>query len=138
MFPFDLLSPVINKVLDYIPDPKMKAEAQLAAQKALLDHEDKIMASLTASDTAQAAVNLEEAKADNWFKSCWRPAFGWVGVLGFAWSVLIQPMAAVVYSAHTGHPLDLPVLNTSLLETLCFGLLGLGAYRSYEKKNGVN
>ncbi len=138
MFPFDLLSPVISKVLDFIPDPVKKAEAQAAAQKALMDHEDHIMTVLGASDAAQSAVNAEEAKSENWFKSCWRPAFGWVGVLGFSYTVLAQPVIVLVWTLKYGKAPELPVINTALLETLCFGLLGLGAYRSYEKKNGVN
>ena len=138
MFPFDVLSPIINKVLDFIPDPQKKAEAQAAAMKAAQDHETEILKVLQASDAAQNAVNEEEAKSESKFKSCWRPAFGWVGVIGFAYSVVIQPCITFFLTLKNGHPPALPTFDNSLLQTLCFGLLGLGAYRTYEKKLGVN
>lgn len=138
MFPFDIFSPIINKVLDFIPDPQKKAEAQLAAQKALQEHEETILKLLQQSDIAQAQINATEAQSDDKFKSYWRPAFGWIGVTGFAWASIIQPIVVFVYSLNKGHPPALPTFDTAMLQTLCFGLLGLGAYRSYDKKNGTS
>lgn len=55
-----------------------------------------------AGDSAQLAVNTAEASNPSLFVSGWRPAVGWVCVLG-----LLVPM------------------------------LGLGAYRTFEKVKGV-
>ena len=137
MLPFDIFSPIIQKVLDFIPDPQKKAEAQAAAIKAAQDHETDILKLLQASDSAQAAINTEEAKSDDKFKSYWRPAFGWVCVIGFSWASIIQPIVVCIYSLRTGHPPILPAFDTALLTSMSTGLLGLGAYRTYEKKNGV-
>ncbi len=137
MLPFDVFSPIINKVLDFIPDPKQKAEAQAAAVKAAMDHEEAILKVLQTSDVAQAAINQEEAKSEDKFKSYWRPAFGWVCVLGFSWASIIQPIVVIIYTIKVGHAPTLPAFDTALLTSMSTGLLGLGAYRTYEKKNGV-
>ncbi len=137
MIPFDIFSPIIQKVLDFIPDPQKKAEAQAAAIKAANDHETDILKLLSASDVAQAQANATEAASDDKFKSYWRPAFGWIGVIGFLWAAIIQPLVVFIYSLKYGHPPVLPTFDSSLLQTLCFGILGMGAYRTYEKKNGV-
>src|SRR5689334_15131327 len=123
MFPFDILSPIISKVLDFIPDPQKKAEAQAAAMKAAQDHETEIMKLLQASDVAQAAINQEEAKSDDKFKSYWRPAFGWVCVVGFSWVSIIQPIVVFIYSLKTGHLPTLPNLDTALLTSMGTSLL---------------
>lgn len=137
MFPFDALSPIINKVLDYIPDPKQKAEAQAAALKAAQDHETDILKLLQASDAVQGQINATEAASNDKFKSYWRPAFGWVCVAGFSWTAIIQPVVVVVYTLIKGHAPTLPAFDVALLTSMSTGMLGLGAYRTYEKKNGV-
>ena len=139
MFPLlDFISPVVNKILDFIPDPAKKAEAQAAAIKAAQDHEEEILKLLQSSDAAQAAINSTEAASSDKFKSYWRPAFGWIGVFGFLWASVLQPIITYGYSIKYGHPPILPTFDTGMLQTLCFGLLGLGAYRTYEKKNGCS
>lgn len=137
MLPFDIFTPIINKVLDFIPDPQKKAEAQAAAIKAAADHEKDILTILQNSDTAQATINVEEAKSTDRFKSYWRPGFGWVCVFGFSWAAVIQPIVVCIYSLKVGHPPTLPSFDTGLLTSMSTGLLGLGAFRTYEKKNGV-
>ena len=43
------------------------------------------------SDNAQTEINKIEAASDNKFKSCWRPALGWICVSGFRISVTGSP-----------------------------------------------
>lgn len=137
MLPFDIFTPIISKVLDFIPDPQKKAEAQAAAIKAAADHETDILKLLQASDAVQGQINATEAASDDKFKSYWRPAFGWTCVIGFSWAAIIQPIVVCVYTLNTGHAPSLPVFDTALLTSMSTGLLGLGAYRTYEKKNGI-
>ncbi len=136
MLPFDIFSPIIQKVLDYIPDPQKKAEAQAAAIKAANDHEKDILAILASVDTEQAKINAVEAASSDWFKSYARPAAMWISVLGLAWTVI--PVIVGQFFVWFGH--DAPVvvqLPSFVVNTLLYGLLGLGAYRSIDKKNGV-
>lgn len=89
------------------------------------------------SDLAQIAVNSEEAKNPNIFVSGWRPAVGWVAVAGLALNYLIFPI--VEWGCAIWYPeiKNLPQLNTAELETLLYGLLGMGALRTFDKAKGT-
>lgn len=86
----------------------------------------------------QAMTNIEEAKHRSVFVAGWRPAVGWVAVIGLAYNFLIYPFAGLV--THFLNPeLVLPQMtNAGELMTLVLSLLGLGAMRSYEKVQGVS
>lgn len=84
---------------------------------------------------AQSKVNEIEAGSNDKFASRWRPAAGWLGVIGLAYSVIIYPLL-------TWASLNLawktpPELDVSVLVTLLMGMLGLGTMRTYEKVQGV-
>jgi hypothetical protein len=81
---------------------------------------------------SQTAVNLAEASNPNLFVSGWRPAAGWVCVLGLLYATFLRPLIswlATIWN-FTAVP---PVIDTVVLMQLLFGMLGLGAYRTYEK-----
>lgn len=90
-------------------------------------------------ELAQIAVNTQEAKHSSLFVAGWRPFIGWVCGLAFAWAFLLYPMLTfVVVAAGIPVPLDLiPSLDLSAMMPVLMGMLGLGAMRSYEKRNGV-
>jgi len=139
MLPFlDILTPIISKVLDFIPDPQKKAEAQLKLQTELDSNSQALLNALTAVDKAQAAVNAEEAKSSNLFIAGGRPAIIWICATAFGWTYVLQP-AVVFILAASGHPIkELPVLNMSEMMPVLLGILGLGGMRSWEKSQGVN
>lgn len=88
-----------------------------------------------AAANAQNAINLEEAKSDSLFKSGWRPAVGWCGVFGISYTFIFQPFLA--WASLNFHWISPPIIDATVLMNLLFAILGLGAYRSYEKtKNG--
>ena len=66
------------------------------------------------------------------FKSCWRPAVGWVCVFGFLMAFL-RPL--IMFFTHRS---DFPELSTDLTRTMLEALLGLGAYRSFDKRTGTS
>src|ERR1700733_13698127 len=120
-------TPLISKVLDLIPDPKMKAQVQYDMYKLAKEGEFKELDNAFNLSMQQVMVNQEEAKADNIFKSGWRPAIGWVCVAAFSYIYVISPVLVQIF--------HIPIVNldVSTLMTLLFGILGLGAFRSYEK-----
>lgn len=61
----------------------------------------------------------------------WRPAVGWVCVLGLLWN-FIGYSAVALYVGVENAP---PPINTQSLYTLLFALLGLGGFRTFEKIN---
>ena len=123
------------KVLDRVlPDPTQKAAAQLELLKLQQAGEFKALEADLQLALAQTEVNKVEAASADPFKSGWRPAAGWVCVLGLLYQFLAQPLLAWG-STMQGYAAP-PVLELGDLYGLLFGMLGLGAYRSFEKTKG--
>jgi len=123
------------KVLDRVlPDPAQKAAAQLELLKLQQSGEFRQLEADLQLALAQTEVNKVEAASADPFKSGWRPAAGWVCVLGLLYQFLAQPLLAWG-SVMQGYAAP-PVLELGDLYGLLFGMLGLGAYRSFEKTKG--
>jgi hypothetical protein len=115
------------KVLDkFIPDPAEKAKAEGELRSALL-----------AWDQMQASVNAEEAKSSNVFVAGWRPFVGWTCGASFALNVVILPLLNFVIVANGGQAVVIP-MDTNLIMSTLFGMLGLGGLRTFEKIKGVS
>jgi hypothetical protein len=133
----DVLAPIVGKILDFIPDPQKKAEAQLKLQQELDAHSQAILNAVVEVDKAQANINAEEAKSSNLFIAGGRPAIVWICATAFGWTYVIQPALTFVLSA-IGHPVNnLPALNMSEMMPVLLGILGLGGLRTWEKTQSV-
>ena len=104
------------------PSPEKQAEI---SQK-LLELENASMA-------AQAAINLEEAKSEKLFVCGWRPFIGWCGGFSLAYASIGEPFITWVARLN-GSMVVFPKLDTQITMQVLIGILGLGAYRSYDKK----
>lgn len=123
------ISTLIGKI---IPD---KDAAQKLQLEVLNMQHTQDMAKLNAdlnTTLQQLAINKVEAEGDSLFKAGVRPAAGWVCVAGLAYQVLIRPLVMGISGAFS-HPIILPDINTDTMMVILFGLLGLGAYRSFDK-----
>ena len=124
------------KVLDkIIPDPV----ARDAARAKLVEMENArelafFQGEITLAEE-QIKTNAVEAQNPSLFVSGWRPGVGWISVLGLFYSFLGQPLLAWG-SAIWSFPAP-PALDLTNLMTLLVGMLGMGAYRTAEKLNGV-
>lgn len=123
---FDFGTAVLNRVW---PDANEAEKAKMAVFLAQLDAEAK-------AQQAQIAVNQAEAANQNWFVAGWRPACGWVCVLALAYQYTIYPLLLWLVAFWPNLTAPKPVVSDILMELL-FGLLGLGAMRSWEKWKGV-
>lgn len=94
--------------------------------------EAKLLELEAASQQGQMAINLEEAKSESLFVAGWRPFVGWVCGTGLAVQFLILP---VLYAFNLAEPV---ALDFGELITLLLGMLGMGALRTYDKKQGLN
>ena len=85
---------------------------------------------------AQLEVNKAEAAHKSLFVAGWRPACGWVAVLGMASNFLFIPLTnfALALAKST---VVVPVLDLSQMMPVLMGMLGLGAMRTAEKVKGV-
>jgi hypothetical protein len=132
------LMPLLGNVLDrLIPNVAEREKIKMELQLKLAEQEGELIKALVQSDVAQIEVNKIEAESENPIKSLWRPALAWVCVLAFTWLTVIQPVVSFVYPMYTGKPLVVPEIDTSILTTVLFGVLGLAGYRTYEKKTGI-
>ena len=136
------MTPILGGLLDaglrildkVIPDPQAKAQAQLELLKLQQAGEFRQMEADLQLSLAQTEINKVEAASADPFKSNWRPAAGWVCVLGLLYQFLLQPLLAWG-STMQGYAAP-PVLQLGDLYGLLFGMLGLGAYRSVERVKG--
>ena len=113
---------LINKLF---PDPAEAAKAQLALLKMQQDGE-------LAAMLAQTDINKVEAASDSAFVAGWRPFCGWVGGTGLAYASILEPFMRFIATL-CGYTGSFPVIDTTITMQILFGLLGLGAMRSFDK-----
>ncbi len=108
-------------------------------QKARLAHDLATMADQHAQELAKAQleVNKVEAAHKSLFVSGWRPAVGWVCVLGMFGNFITIPFSNFVL-ALIGYDIVIPLVPLETMMPVLMGMLGLGAMRTYEKKNSVH
>lgn len=136
-----LLSPIIGKIIDRIPDPVAREKARLEAEASLREQENRLLEIVAASDKAQTDINLEEAKSIDPFTSRWRPAAGWVAVVSLAlyfWPRYLLGMFFWCKVAWLSQTLPaLPDMGIADIMGLLGSLLGMGSMRMIEKIKGV-
>jgi len=129
------IAEIINK---RVPDRDLATKLQHEIQ-VMLGTQQHELAKIAAETertiiAGQIEVNKIEAESDSLFKSGWRPAVGWVCVSGLLYQLLLQPLLEWLSTIYAWMPP--PTLAMDTLLTLLFGILGLGAYRTYEKTRG--
>lgn len=128
-----LLGPVFElggKIIDRLfPDPAQKAAAELELLK--LTQSGELQTTL-----AQLEINAKEAAHPSLFVAGGRPFFLWIGGVGFAYAVILQPMF-VWLARIKGWP-EPPLPDADLLWVVVSGLLGISGFRSVEKIKGVS
>ena len=124
-----ILGPVVSRLADLIPDPAAKAAA-------LQEFQEKVMAADAAMSQQQAAINQAEASNESIFVSGWRPFIGWVCGVGLLWQIILGP-AIGLFAQLCGSTIKVPVFDTGTTMSLLIPMLGLGAYRTVEKIQGV-
>ena len=124
-----LVGPVSGLLDKFIEDKDVKNK---------LAHDLSTMAERHAQELAkgQLEVNKVEAAHKSLFVAGWRPAIGWICGLGMASNFILIPMANFIL-ALTGSAVVVPLLDTGEMMPVLMGMLGLGAMRTYEKKQGV-
>ncbi|MEJ2792312.1 3TM-type holin [Iodobacter sp. LRB] len=140
LMPWDSVIDLINTGIDKIWPDKTEAEkAKAALAQAQLQGALKDMEEQWENAKAQIEVNKQEAASNSVFIAGWRPFIGWVCGSAFAWSFVFQPIVIMIANV-VGHPIDnshLPKLDFAEIQPVLYGMLGLGAMRTYEKVKGV-
>ena len=84
----------------------------------------------------QLQINLQESKSKRFFQSCWRPAVGWLAVLGLATNYVVLGWVEIYVFLKTGQVIELPRLDTGPILALVVPMLGVGGFRTIEKLTG--
>jgi len=124
-----ILGPLIDKLVDRIPDPAARERAKLEAEATLLQASIEEM-------KGQVSINVEEAKNPSVFVAGWRPAIGWSCALAFAFLYVIAPVVQWIAQMY-GVVILLPKFDADSLMSLTFGMLGIAGFRTFEKVKGV-
>ena len=124
-----LVGPVTGLLDKFIEDKDVKNK---------LAHEVATMSERHAQELAkgQMEINKTEAAHKSLFVAGWRPTVGWTCCLGMASHFLLIPMANFALALAESEVV-VPLLNTGEMMPVLMGMLGLGAMRTYEKKQGV-
>ena len=85
----------------------------------------------------QMEVNAAEAQHRSVWVAGWRPAVGWTCAGALAWTFIVQPMLVYLLAIFSPETLAPPSVDLAGLYPVLMGMLGLGALRTYEKKQGV-
>jgi len=130
-----LIGPVIEPLIDRIPNPNERARAREDAERQLLE-------AFTQASAAQTRINEVEAAHPSRFVAGWRPAIGWTCAAGLAYQFVLHPLSEwalrlVAMGAGTEIPPP-PALDVSVLTSLVMAMLGMGGLRTYEKMRGVS
>lgn len=116
----DLANSVVNKIW---PDKTEQEKAELAASLAVIQ--------------GQMQINQAEAASSSVFVAGWRPFIGWVCGAALAYTFLGYPVlvwASTLWFPHVTPP---ALRMDEMLYQLLFGMLGMGALRTFEKVKGV-
>jgi hypothetical protein len=133
---WQLLIPAITSIIDkVIPDPTEAANAKLKAMEMAQNGELKQLEADVELAKGQMAINQIEAAQDN-FRGGWRPAVGWVCVVGLFYQFLLQPLLPWIVAVFGISVPPLPAIDTESLMVLLFGILGLGSLRTMERVKG--
>lgn len=120
-----------NKKLDS-EDMRRELAHELATMSEKLVQEEML---------ANLEVNKVEAAHKSVFVAGWRPAVGWICVLGLANTWLVVPgvnaVLLIVHGSAEGPALSVATLDTRELMPLLLTLLGMGGLRTFERAKGV-
>lgn len=128
--PITTLLEIGGRVIDKVwPDPAQAAAAKFELFKLQQSGELAMMA-------GQMKINEKEAEHASIFVSGWRPFIGWTCGVACAWNWIGLSVAKTL--AELMHnPITLSAASITEMMPVLMGMLGLGAYRTFEKVKGV-
>jgi hypothetical protein len=121
---------ITSLVSKWIPDKTQEQQNEFVMELTALNGQLNAL-------QGQIEVDKTEAANPNLFVAGWRPFIGWVCGAACAWNWIGISIAKTICAvAHYTIVLE-PASLTEMLPIL-LGMLGLGAYRTVEKLQGIN
>ena len=136
--PITALLNVGNSVIERVwPDPQQQATAKLELKKLGQAGDLARLAAEVQIISGQLKINEKETGHKSIFISGWRPFVGWVCGFALAYVAIIEPFIRFIalVNDYTG---KFPAIDTTITMQVLLGMLGLGAMRTKEKKDGTH
>ena len=131
---FDLGKSAVERIW---PDPIKRAEEMRKLEQMKQDGDMQRLNAHVQLMLGQLKVNEAEAKHKSVFVAGWRPFIGWVGGAAMAYQFVIYPLLLWFIAFAYPEVEAPPVLETGALFSIVTGMLGVGAMRSFDKKNNT-
>lgn len=129
----ELVSPITNIIDKAVVDKDKKKELEYKIQELVDKTDQRFHEELM----GQLEVNKVEAAHPSIFVAGWRPFIGWVGGFGLGYSFVLAPFVEFIAKAN-GFTGEMPVPDSTQLLVLVTSMLGVGAMRSYDKREGTD
>lgn len=101
-----------------------------------LDRQAVLARIIRDADGLQASINRIEAASRSLLVAGWRPFIGWICGFALGWHFILQPVLIFGLEAAGWGGRTWPIFDLSTLNTILFGMLGLGTLRTAEKATG--
>jgi hypothetical protein len=124
-----LIGPVTGLLDKFIEDKDKKNQIAYELSTMAEKHAQELL-------KGQLEVNKAEAAHKSLFVAGWRPAIGWVCVLGMAGNFITIPITNMILEL-MGSSVTVPLIPTAEMMPILMGMLGLGAMRTVEKTKNV-
>lgn len=111
----------------------MTPEGLLEAKKIDIEFQKFCLDNGIKLQLAQIAVNDKEAQSESLFVSGARPACIWIGAFALAYASILEPIMRFIAQVMFHYTGAFPAIDTNITMQVLFGLLGLGALRSWDK-----
>jgi hypothetical protein len=122
----------VFKIIDkFVPDKDMAAKLKQEMELKLLETDAELQ-------KGQQEINKVEAAHKSIFVAGWRPGAAWISVIALFYNYIIYNLLLWLVAIKKIEMIIPPPIPADLLYPLLFGMLGLGAYRSFEKVKGVS
>ena len=123
-----LVSPITSIISEKVQDVDLRNRLIAAIQSQETKYAYKLQ-------LRQVDLQIEEAKSKSLLVSGGRPAGIWLGIFILAYAGLVYPIASPFVAHFTG--VAMLQIDPVVLMGNISALLGLGGYRTYEKRVGV-
>ena len=127
------MAKVVGAVGSVVDDLHTSDEERASASRMMYEAETERIKAGQAIDLAQIEVNKVEAAHRSVWVAGWRPSVGWNCSVCLFYSVVGWQMIAWAVAVWAPAVTPPPQVDVEQLIALLMGLLGFGAYRTFEK-----
>ncbi len=120
-----------------VPDSDLRAKLKHEIEGKAMDLESMVKKGEIDITLAQIGVNKAEAQHRSLLVAGWRPFIGWTCGAALLYNLIAREFIIFAASFYDMDLSGIPSPDLTIMMPILAGMLGLGAMRSWEKKNGL-